>query len=227
LPGPALMGVRERSQSRLALRFRAARATRCSSPRTEPWWLSLSRAQSIFDHRYLRQWHADDGGAWWVAGWLDNARLLVQQWSSDDASGHGPVEPFYQDTDIYSSSGTNLGSAPIPQLQTLQVLTSDSIYWRPANAILSVTTGAAIWESGNALCVPIDTNCDPISAGAASGTQVMRATWCWHSRIHNRRRRVSSRHAAPGYAPLHPLVLNPAPGNRDRHSRIIRASSRD
>jgi len=47
----------------------------------------------------------------------------------------------YAGADIVSSSGTNLGSAQIPQIQSLQVVRCDSIYSPQTNTIFSLTTG--------------------------------------------------------------------------------------
>jgi hypothetical protein len=105
----------------------------------------------------------------WVLGWLDNTRLLVEQFGVDtDLPGN---VPFYESTLIFSSSGTNLGGASIPQLQTLQVLTSDSIYSQQTNTIISVTTGATGWASADPIC---QASCP--NAGAVSGSQVIFAS---------------------------------------------------
>jgi hypothetical protein len=82
----------------------------------------------------------------WVVGWLDNTRLLADQFGQQNMIPN----PVYLGADIFNSSGTNLGAAPIPQLQTLQPVTSDSTYSPQTNTILSLTTGATLWASADA-----------------------------------------------------------------------------
>jgi hypothetical protein len=101
----------------------------------------------------------------YAVGWLDNARLLVENFQFEDMV----PEPYYAGTTIFSPSGTNLGSAPIPQIQCFQVVSSDSIYSPQTQTIFSVTTGTTTWVS------PDDSNDIPgtVSLGAVSGTQVI------------------------------------------------------
>jgi hypothetical protein len=79
--------------------------------------------------------------------------------------------------DIFSSSGTNLGSAPIPEIQSLQVVTSDSIYSPCTNTIISLATGATLWAGAVTACIPYNpanTACNiNIGAGAITGSQVI------------------------------------------------------
>lgn len=105
----------------------------------------------------------------WALGWLDNTRLLAEQFGVD--TGLPGNIPFYVSTLIFSSSGTNLGGASIPQLQTLQVLTSDSIYSQQTNTIISVTTGATYWASADPIC---QVSCPNV--GAVSGSQAIFAS---------------------------------------------------
>jgi hypothetical protein len=108
---------------------------------------------------------AVNGGA---VGWLDNARLLVDNFKYEDENGI----PFYDGTTIFSPSGTNLGSAPIPQIQSFQVVSSDSIYSPQTHTIFSVTTGATTWMSADESCSGVSAGAC-IVAGAVSGTQVI------------------------------------------------------
>jgi hypothetical protein len=104
----------------------------------------------------------------WAVGWLDNTRLLAEQFGQENEN----FNPVYEGTAIFSSSGTNLGSAPIPQLQTLQVA-GGSIYAPQTNTIVSLTTGSLIWASADASCGSNDSLCDATSAGAVTGSQVI------------------------------------------------------
>ena len=70
-------------------------------------------------------------------GWIDNGRLLV------DAVG----SQGYIGTTIYSPTGAVLGTPPLPQLQSIQPVTSDTVYVPSRNAIYSVTTGQTTWTS--------------------------------------------------------------------------------
>ncbi len=76
---------------------------------------------------------------------------------------------------IFSPSGINLGSSPIPQIQSPQVLTSDSIYSPQTNTIMSVTSGATLWASADAFCIFALNSppCNAANAGAVSGSQVI------------------------------------------------------
>jgi hypothetical protein len=119
----------------------------------------------------------------WVVGWLDNSRLLAEQFAEAPPPPNlpgGQPTLVYQGADIYSSSGTNLGSAatPFPQIQSLQAVTSDSIYSPQTNTIVSLTTGMPIWISGDAFCSPFEMDCNPaipppVTSGAITGSQVI------------------------------------------------------
>jgi hypothetical protein len=112
----------------------------------------------------------------WAVGWLDNTRLLVEQFSvipPPPSLPGGQPTVVYDGASIFSPSGTNLGSSPIPQIQSPQVLTSDSIYSPQTNTITSVTSGLTLWASADAFCLP-SLNYTPCNAaGAASGSQVI------------------------------------------------------
>jgi hypothetical protein len=105
----------------------------------------------------------------WVVGWLDNTRLLAEQFGQENMN----PEPVYEGADIFSPSGTNLGAAYIPQLQTLQAVTSDSIYSPQTNTIMSVTTRATSWASADTTCPDLDSACPFPNAGAVTGSQVI------------------------------------------------------
>lgn len=57
--------------------------------------------------------------------------------------------PVYTGSAIYSSSGIKLAAPPLPELQSLQALSSDSVYDPSSNTIYSTTTGAATWTTAS------------------------------------------------------------------------------
>jgi hypothetical protein len=92
-------------------------------------------------------------------GWLDNARLLVQNFTN---SGSG--SSTYLNSVIYDPSGKTLATPALPQLpqnppaavgqQTLlpwmnTTANADAIYAPGLNEILSLTTGQPTWASGD------------------------------------------------------------------------------
>lgn len=81
----------------------------------------------------------------WAVGWLDDARLLVNDYVFQN---HNPV-PVYSGAQIFNSSGTKLGSAPVPQLTSLVPVTTNTVYSPEPNAIYSLTTGQPTWTSGD------------------------------------------------------------------------------
>lgn len=105
----------------------------------------------------------------WVVGWLDNTRLLAEQFGQENMN----PSPVYEGADIFNSSGTNLGPAQIPQIQSLQVVTSNSIYSPQTNTIISLTTRATSWASADESCGALDTVCQEASAGAVTASQVI------------------------------------------------------
>ena len=105
-----------------------------------------------------------------VAGWLDNTRFLVNEFTNAGMAG---VEAA--GTTIYDSLGNKLGNPPILDLIVpFQAVTSNSVYLRPvlpaissgANTIESLTTGTLTWASGNSLVGP----------GAVGGSQIVFAS---------------------------------------------------
>jgi len=93
----------------------------------------------------------------WAIGWLDNGRLLAITYS-------------YTGSVIYDPRGNVLAKSPIPEIGAFTVATTNSIYSPQLNEILSLTTGAPTWASGNAL-LPEGT--DGVSGGAITGSQVI------------------------------------------------------
>ena len=79
-----------------------------------------------------------------AVGWLDNGRLLVNQYTKQ---GLNPNPPVYSGCTIVSPTGVVLAAPPLPELHNIQPLTSDAIYAPDKNAIYSLTTGATTWTS--------------------------------------------------------------------------------
>ena len=96
----------------------------------------------------------------WSIGWLDNGRLLAV---TNDSRNN------YTGSVIYGPTGTVLpANPPIPaNVNEFDVVTSNSIYSPTLNEILSLTTGAPIWASGNASLT------DNPNQGAIAGSQVI------------------------------------------------------
>ena len=92
-----------------------------------------------------------------AVGWLDDTRLLVNEYSTDVAPAG---------TAIYSSLGISLGNTPIAGLASMQPVTADSVYVPQSNAIRSLTTGAVTWMSLN----------PSIGRGGVSGSQILFAS---------------------------------------------------
>jgi hypothetical protein len=76
-----------------------------------------------------------------AVGWIDNGRLLVNQYTQ---TANGPV---YSGCTIYSSTGTVLATPALPELGSIQTVTSDTVYAPNRNAIYSLTTGQTTWTS--------------------------------------------------------------------------------
>jgi hypothetical protein len=81
----------------------------------------------------------------WAVAWLDDSRILVHKYSFLHAIW------VYSGSTIYGSTGIKLSSLslPLPEPQSLQVVSSDSAYDPRANAIYSTTTGQVMWTSAS------------------------------------------------------------------------------
>ena len=118
-----------------------------------------------------------------VAGWIDNNRVLVNTFSSIGHSG----STTYTSALIYDATGTLLATlTALPQLAPsglypdgFLTVDSNSIYALSTYSIYSLTTGAAIWKES--LPIP-GTAYEPYKAGSTlsgsyvvftSGTRVM------------------------------------------------------
>jgi hypothetical protein len=96
-----------------------------------------------------------------AVGWLDNGRVLATTYSNT-------VVPQYTVSAIYDSLGNVLSTAPLPQMQAIDVATSNSVYSPALNEILSLTTGAATWASAQSPTLT--------GTGAITGSQVIFAS---------------------------------------------------
>jgi hypothetical protein len=79
----------------------------------------------------------------WVVGWLNDSDILVNDYTPiiNGITFSGSV--------IYDSAGTKIAAPPLPELQSLQIVSTDSVYDPGSNAIYSTTTGLATWTSAN------------------------------------------------------------------------------
>jgi hypothetical protein len=94
----------------------------------------------------------------WAVGWLDNGRLLVNTYSNS---------VNYAGSVIYDPLGNALGAVSLPDMQAIDVVTGTSVYSPELNTIVSLTTGATTWISGNSSAT---------RTGAVSGLQVIFAS---------------------------------------------------
>jgi hypothetical protein len=97
--------------------------------------------------------------------WLDDGHLLTDVY----ALPQGSQKYVFASTAIYSPQGNVLSAPPLPQLNTVQVLSPTSLYSPDLNQILSVTTGLPTWASGNP---PHDTS-QVGYVGTVAGSQVI------------------------------------------------------
>lgn len=72
-------------------------------------------------------------------GWLDNGRVLVNQYSQIKYSTQ------YSGAKIYSPDGVVLATSAVPELPSIQPVSSDLIYSPDKNAIYSLSAGQALW----------------------------------------------------------------------------------
>jgi hypothetical protein len=93
----------------------------------------------------------------WAVGWLDNTRLLA---TTVDSKGN------YTGAVIYGPTGSVIAKPPIPQIYSMNVVTPESIYSPELNIIVSLTSGATAWMSGNTAR----------QLGAVTGSQVIFAS---------------------------------------------------
>jgi hypothetical protein len=77
-------------------------------------------------------------------GWIDNNRILVNSYTSP-ANSSPPYT--YSGCAIYDTTGAKIATPALPELHTIQTVTSDSVYSPELNSIFSLTTGQATWIS--------------------------------------------------------------------------------
>lgn len=80
-----------------------------------------------------------------VVGWLDNTRLLLDNYASDGTP---------TGMTIYDSSGNKVGTSPVvladPMADPVQITPGSTMLYEPDfNTIVSLTSGATVWASAN------------------------------------------------------------------------------
>ena len=75
-------------------------------------------------------------------GWIDDDRLLVNNYTAGE-----PHEIVYLNCAIYSSAGVKLATPALPDIESFQTLTADSVYSPSWNSLFSLTTGQATWTN--------------------------------------------------------------------------------
>jgi len=86
--------------------------------------------------------------AGWPVGWTDDTHLLVNSYVDDrvvDTQGD------YAGCTIYDRAGNVSGTCDLPEVLSFQTVTSDTLYALNLDAIVSVSTGAVSWMSGDPL----------------------------------------------------------------------------
>ena len=81
----------------------------------------------------------------WVVGGLDDSHILANSYTLNDET----LTLTYSGSTIYNSSGTKIAALSLPELQSLQIVSADSVYDPGSNAIYSTTTGIAAWISAS------------------------------------------------------------------------------
>jgi Putative Ig domain len=104
----------------------------------------------------------------WAVGWIDNGRLLVNNYDSKYAG--------YLGSSIYDPTGALLASPVLADLSAFQVVTPqqpspDLIYSPQFNAIYSLSSGATTWASGSVSTGPYYPA--PPGIGAVAGQQIV------------------------------------------------------
>lgn len=102
--------------------------------------------------------------AGWPVGWIDNSHLLVTTYAGN-----------YTGCRIYDLSGAATGSCVLPEVVGFQTLDSDTFYLINNPELVSVSTGAVGWQSGDPLpCTPSGTVLYPwCFADALAGSHVV------------------------------------------------------
>jgi Putative Ig domain len=92
-------------------------------------------------------------------GWIDDSRLLANLYQANPE----PEPGFqYNGAVIYNPAGQQVAAPALPELKSVQTVTSDSVYDPSHNAIYSLTTGEPLWTG----------SLPSTGVGAVSGTYV-------------------------------------------------------
>ncbi len=97
-------------------------------------------------------------------GWIDNSQLLVNHYTQNSSGA------VYAGCSIYSPTGALLATPALPELHSIQPVTSDTVYEPSLNTIYSFTTGEATWTSPYP---PDSGNAGAAWIGAVSGPYVV------------------------------------------------------
>jgi hypothetical protein len=97
----------------------------------------------------------------WAVGWIDDARLLVNHYR---ASASGMSSGYYECV-IYDPAGLEVAAPSLPEINSFQTVTVDTVYSPEKNRIFSLSTGAVTWKGINSTGV-----------GAVAGSRVVFAS---------------------------------------------------
>jgi hypothetical protein len=81
----------------------------------------------------------------------------------------------YTGCTIYAPTGATVATPPLPELKSIQTVSSDSVYDSHTNAIYSLTSGQPLW-SGTYTSTAWNNNTASTGLGAASGSYVVYQT---------------------------------------------------
>jgi hypothetical protein len=79
-----------------------------------------------------------------AVGWIDNGRLLLNHYVQNPQN---PYSTAYSGCSIVSPTGAAVASCSLPELHSIQAVTSDTVYELNQNVIYSLTTGQAVWTN--------------------------------------------------------------------------------
>jgi hypothetical protein len=88
--------------------------------------------------------------AGWPVGWIDNSRLLTSTYVASIEYPNG----VYSSATIYSSAGATLATPALPELLSLETVSTDSIYSPYRNSIFSLATGELSFGNGDVVISP-------------------------------------------------------------------------
>ena len=79
-----------------------------------------------------------------AVGWIDNGRLLLNHYVQNPQN---PFSTVYSGCSIVSPTGAAVASCSLPELHSIQPVSSDTVYEPNQNAIYSLTSGQTVWTS--------------------------------------------------------------------------------